>query len=144
MVGDSIIILMKGMTLYLLIRLHSKLWLNGIHRIFSQPFLLDALCDKVRDACSLGSNITYLVWEWLKLLQWPDDPENYTVDATTNLGISYFELLINFQVCTNYVLPVPINPGDRYTAYVHYFRMKGIFYRNPFGRSITKFVPLKS
>ena len=84
-----------------------------------------ALCDKVRDACSLGSNITYLVWEWVKHLQWPDDPENYTVDATTNLGISYFELLINFQICTNYVLPVPINPGDRYTAYVHYFSDEG-------------------
>ena len=90
-----------------------------------RPFFLDALCDKVRDACFLGSNITFLVWEWLKLLQWPDDSENYVVDATVNLGISYFELLINFQVCTNYVLPVPVNPGDRYTTYVHYFSDEG-------------------
>ena len=43
------------------------------------------------------------------------------VDAKTNWGISYFELLCNFQICTNYVLPIPINQGDRYTEYVHYF-----------------------
>jgi len=66
-----------------------------------------------------------MVNQWKGGLQWPDDPENYTVDATTNLGISYFELLINFQIWTNYVLPVPINPGDRYTAYVHYFSDEG-------------------
>lgn len=86
-----------------------------------QSFLCDELDDKVRDACSLGSNITYLVWEWLKLLKWPSDVENYVVDASTNWGISYFELLINFQVCTNFVMPIPITSGDRYTDHVHYF-----------------------
>ena len=36
-------------------------------------------------------------------------------------GVFLIELLINFQVCTNFVMPIPITSGDRYTDHVHYF-----------------------
>ena len=71
-------------------------------------------------ATSLGSSTASLVWRWLQLLEWPSNDEQENHDPN-DWGVTYFELVVNFLVCTGEALPIAINPGERYVQYCRYW-----------------------
>ena len=73
----------------------------------------------ILSAMSVGATFTQLAWKWLVLLKWPP-LENSDADLSQDWGISYFDLLVNMMVCTNFLMPLPISPGARYTEYCLY------------------------
>ena len=85
-----------------------------------EAFLKVTPAEIVFKAISLGSSTASLVWKWLQLLEWPsnDDQEN---QDPNDWGVTYFELVANFLVCTGEALPIAINPGERYVQYCRYW-----------------------
>ena len=73
----------------------------------------------ILSALSVGATFAQLAWKWLVMLKWPPLDDSDFV-SSQDWGISYFELLVNMMVCTNYLMPLPLCPGERYTDYCLY------------------------
>ena len=70
-------------------------------------------------ACLQGANLAKAIWEWSRTLKWPKDPIDPC--GPGSWGISFFELLINFHICTGYMPPIRIQGQGSSSIYVDYF-----------------------
>ena len=65
-------------------------------------------------ACGAGANSAIQVWNWLQTLQWPAEASE---PSQEDKGISWFELMINYSICTQQRLPVQIAVEGRLYIY---------------------------
>ena len=86
----------------------------------SKHFLEHPPPSEILQAVSLGGSIATLVWRWLQLLEWPPNDGDGEPESG-DWGITYFELVVNFLVCSGHALPIATNPGDRYVQYCAYW-----------------------
>ena len=54
------------------------------------------------------------MWNWLQTLKWPEESSEPISD---DKGISWFELMINYSICTQQRLPVQIAVEGRFYTY---------------------------
>ena len=85
-----------------------------------QVFLQDFIPDNILPCVSIGASISKTVWRWLMLLEWPTG-EHVNDHDPNDWGISFLELVFNLLVCTGQLLPVSVNPNDRYVQYLPYW-----------------------
>ena len=72
-------------------------------------------CDtEMAQACGAGANSAIQVWNWLQTLQWPAEASE---PSQEDKGISWFELMINYSICTQQRLPVQIAVEGRFYIY---------------------------
>ena len=98
------------------------IWNNASYQSMTFP----EISPHVLNACSSGKNIASLFWNWLNLLQWPEEVCANVPDPQYEWGVSYFELVVNFALCTGDFLPLPLHPNQRYVEYVPYSSDSGI------------------
>ena len=91
----------------------------------SQIYLNTPLPEDILPCVSLGASITRTVWRWLMMLEWPTGEQSQEHDPN-DWGISYLELVFNLVVCTGQLLPVSVNPNERYVQYVSYWSDEAI------------------
>lgn len=70
-------------------------------------------------SCFQGANLAKAVWEWSKTLKWPRGPVDPRTPASW--GVSFFELLVNFHICTGYMPPIRIQGQGSSSVYIDYF-----------------------
>ena len=74
----------------------------------------DDITPHLAQACGTGGNTAMQVWEWLKLLKWPrGEPINQEHDP----GISWFELVVNYSICAQQLLPIQVSCNGRFVNY---------------------------
>ena len=91
---------------------------------------LPEVSQHILEACSVGANVTCMFWKWLNLLQWPEHEVNEIPNPNLEWGVSYFELVVNYALCTGDFLPIPLYPNQRYVEYVAYSSNSGILLPN--------------
>lgn len=70
-------------------------------------------------SCLQGANLAKAVWGWSKTLKWPRGPVDPRTPASW--GVSFFELLVNFHICTGYMPPIRIQGQGSSSVYIDYF-----------------------
>ena len=73
----------------------------------------------IANACGAGPNAAMQVWKWVSLLKWPSTESQPNGD---DRGISWFELVVNFAICSQKHLPIQIHISHdgRYVTYAPY------------------------
>ena len=73
----------------------------------------------IAHACGAGPNAAMQVWKWVSLLKWPSTESQPQGD---DRGISWFELVVNFAICSQKYLPIQIHISEdgRYVTYAPY------------------------
>ena len=82
-----------------------------------RPFFIEDCDLDMAKMCGAGVNAAVQVWSWLKTLSWPDpnsDPH------PNDKGISWFELMINYSICTQQRLPVQVAADGRFYTHAPY------------------------
>ena len=69
------------------------------------PFPTYIMDNETAQCCSWGSKIAYHVYSWIQTIRWPDNMDLRPHDH----GITYIELLANFQLVTGAYIPITIS-----------------------------------
>ena len=65
-------------------------------------------------SCGIGANTAVQIWQWLKLLRWPTEDHEASID---DKGISWFELVVNYAVCLQKLMPIQVAMEGRHVHY---------------------------
>ena len=77
--------------------------------------------DEKFHLCMQGANIAKSFKMWCELLQWPTDvSSDYDAMQHGDWGISWFELLINFYLCTGWRCPIKTGGTGGQSTYINY------------------------
>ena len=82
--------------------------------------VLPVLSTPIYEAVSLGPSIACQVWDWLRLLKWPQEEDALAPNGPDDFGISYLELVFNFGLCAQRLLPVVVDSKAHPVVYVQY------------------------
>ena len=75
-------------------------------------------CDhNMAQTCGVGGNTAVQAWKWLQTLHWPDENSD---PLPNEKGISWFELMLNYSICTQQRLPVQVAVDGRFYTYAPY------------------------
>ena len=91
-------------------------WYNDTYGTLNLP----DINPHVIAACSNGANVAKRFWDWLNLLEWPQHEIAEIPNPQNEWGVSFFELVVNYAMCTGDFLPIPLYPNQRYVEYVAY------------------------
>ena len=92
-----------------------------------EVFLVHHPPTEILKTVSIGCSTATLVWKWLQTIQWTTDVESDHTDPH-DWGITYFEVVINFLICTGEALPIAINVGERYVQYCRYWSLNALMF----------------
>ena len=70
-------------------------------------------------AVQQGASISFALYQWLKLLKWPDAPAE-TYNHTEDWGISWFELTVSFIISSQLYFPIRVKGLGSESVYADY------------------------
>ena len=83
-----------------------------------ERFLQGDLDPELAAAHLQGSTFAFAIWEWAKCLKWPsNDADN----SSSDLGVSWLELLMNFYLTTKMLPPIRVEGLGATSRYLDYF-----------------------
>lgn len=84
--------------------------------------VIQDLSDEMAQCCLQGTNLARHIVAWARSIAWVEEP--CELQLHQSVGISWFELLCNFYICTGYLPPVRVAGHAAKSEYREYFSLE--------------------